>query len=109
MQDHRSQGRDSERPDTDARKEVTNDEQDQAIEFAVLVLILSRHPAQLTLAELIREVADDPEEFLQVDAINRAVRDLAGVGLLNRNGEFLVPSQAALWMDKLTNAWDEDE
>jgi hypothetical protein len=109
MQDHRSHGRNSERPDSDVRKEATTDEQDKAIEFAVIALILSRHPAQLTLAELIREVADDPSQFPQVDAINCAVRDLCGVGLLSRNGEFLVPSQAALRMDSLTNAWSENE
>ena len=105
MQGHRSHGRDHGRPDPDVRKEATNDEQDKAIEFAVIALILSRHPAQLTFAELVREVADDPSQFPQVDAIERAVRDLGGVGLLNRNGDFLVPSQAALRMDSLMNAW----
>lgn len=109
MQDHRSHGRDSERPDSDVRKEATTDEQDTAVETAVIALILDRHPAQLTLAELIREVADDPTQFPQVDAIERAVRDLGGVGVLNRNGEFLVPSQAALRMDKLTNGWSENQ
>lgn len=107
MQDHRSHGCDSERPDPDARNEATTDQQDTAVETAVLALVLSRHPAQLTLAELIREVADDPDEFRQVDAINRAVRDLGGVGLLNRNGEFLVPSQAALRFNHLTGTWGE--
>lgn len=105
MQDHRSHGRDCERPDSDVRKEATTEQQDRAIEAAVLALILSRHPAQLTLAELVRELADDPGEFRQVDAIKRAVRDLGGAGVLNRNGDFLVPSQAALRMDELTNAW----
>ncbi len=104
MHDHRSHGRDSQRSNYDVRNEATTDEQDTAIELAVIALILFRHPAQLTLAELIREVADDPRQFWQVDAIERAVRDLGGVGLLNRNGEFLVPSQAALRMDVLTNA-----
>lgn len=103
MQDHRNHGRDSERPDSDVRKEATTDEQDIAVETAVIALILDRHPAQLTLAELIREVVDNPGEFAQVDAVERAVRDLGGVGLLNRNGEFLVPSQAALRMDKLSS------
>ncbi len=109
MQDHRSHGRDSERPDSDVRKEATTSEQDKAIEFAVLALILYRHPAQLTLAELTREVADDPNEFLQTDAVERAVGDLGRVGLLNRNGDFVIPSQAALRMDSLTNAWSENQ
>jgi hypothetical protein len=104
MQGHRRGGRDSQRPDSEVRKEATNEEQDAAVESAVIALILSRHPAQLTLDELIREVAQDPEEFRQVDAIERAVRDLGGVGLLNRNGEFLVPSQAALRLWSLVDA-----
>ncbi|MGD9737319.1 MAG: hypothetical protein AB7V58_17180 [Solirubrobacterales bacterium] len=106
MQSHRSHGCDSEHPDPDTRNEATTVQRDTAIETGVLALVLSRHPAQLTLAELIREMADDPGEFRQVDAINRAVRDLGGVGLLNRNGEFLVPSQAALRFNRLTHSWE---
>lgn len=101
MQDHRRAGRDSQRPDSDVRKEATTDEQDAAIEGAVIGLILLRHPAQLTVVELTREVAANPDDFRQGDAVERAVRDLGRVGLLNRNGEFLVPSQAALRMAEL--------
>ncbi len=107
MQSHRSHGCDTEHPDPDVRNEATTVQQDAAVETAVLALILTRHPAQLTLAELVREVADDPDEFRQVDAIHRAVRDLGGVGLLNRNGEFLVPSQAALRFNHLSRSWGE--
>jgi len=105
MPSHRSHGCDSEHPDSDTRNEATTVQQDTAIETGVLALVLSRHPAQLTLAELVREMADDPDEFRQVDAINRAVRDLGRVGLLNRNGEFLVPSQAALRFNHLSRSW----
>lgn len=105
MQDHRSHGRACERSISTLRKEATTDERDTAVEAAVIVLILSRHPAQLTLAELVRELAGDPAEFAQVDGVERAVRDLAGVGLLNRSGEFVIPSQAALRLDRLTDAW----
>jgi hypothetical protein len=108
MHDHRSPERDSERLDSDDRKEATTDEKDKAIESAVLALILYRHPAQLTIEELTREVADDPSQFLQVDALERAVGDLRRVGLVNRNGDFVIPSQAALRMDSLTNAWSEN-
>lgn len=105
MQDHRSHGCDSERPHPHTRKEATTVQRDTAVETGVLALILARHPAQLTLAELIREMADDPDEFRQVDAIHRAVRDLGGVGLLHRNGDFLVPSQAALRFNHLSGSW----
>ncbi len=96
MQDHRSKGRDCERPHIDVRKEATTAEQDTAIESAVIALMLSRHPSQLTLEELSRELVSDADDFRQLDAIHRAVAALGGVGLLNRNGSFLVPSQAAL-------------
>lgn len=104
MHDHRSHGRDSERPDSDVRKEATTAEQDEMVELAVLAVVFDRHPALLTLAELTRQVADEPEEFMQGDAVERAVRDLGGVGLLHRNGELIVPSQAALRFSKLINS-----
>jgi hypothetical protein len=47
--------------------------------------------------ELIREIATDPEDFGKQDGIERAIRDLAGVGLLHRHhGPFILPSRAAL-------------
>lgn len=106
MQDHRSHGRDRERPYTDVRKEATTETQDAAIECAVLALVLARHPAQLTLAELTRELADDPAEFMQADAIERAVGALHRTALLHRNGEFVVPSQATLCFDRIISRWD---
>lgn len=109
MQDHRSHGCDSVHPRPDARKEATTVQQDTAVETGVLAIVLSRHPAQLTLAELIRELADEPDEFRQVDAIRRAVRDLGGVGLLHRNGEFVLATQAALRFNRLTCSWEQGQ
>lgn len=105
MQDHRSHGRDCERPHSDVRKEATTKAQDEAIECAVLLVVLDRHPAQLTLAELAREVADDPDEFKQVDAVERAVGDLSRAGILHRNGEFVLPSQTTLRFAHLVDHW----
>ena len=50
----------------------------------------------MTVEELIADVAADPRQFAERDAVERAVRDLARAGLLHRNGEFAVPSRAAL-------------
>lgn len=74
---------------------------DDAVEAAVLRQLLLLHPAQVTVDELIVDLAADPEEFAERDAIARAVRDLARAGLLHRNGEFAVPSRAALRFDEL--------
>lgn len=76
-------------------------EEDARTEAAVLRWLLSLHPALVTFEELLREVASEPEDFAQRDAIDRAVRDLVTAGLAHRNGEFVIPSHAALRLDRL--------
>lgn len=76
-------------------------EEDAVTESAVLQHLLSLHPTQITVAELIREIAADPQSFSQRDSIERAVRDLAGAGLVHRNAEFVLPSRAALRFNEL--------
>lgn len=71
------------------------------MESAVLQQLLVLHPVQLTLAELAREVTDDPEQFAQRDAVERAVRELAAAGLVHRGNDFVVPTRAALRFDEL--------
>jgi hypothetical protein len=79
-------------------------EDDARTEAAVLRWLLALHPAQITFAELLREVCEEPEDFAQRDAIERAVRDLVAAGLVHRHGEFVVPSRAALRFDELERA-----
>jgi hypothetical protein len=79
----------------------TTAEEDAAVEAAVLRQLLARHPAQVVFDELLREIAVDPDDFAQRDAVERAVRDLAAAGLLHRREEFVVPSRAALRFDEL--------
>jgi hypothetical protein len=74
---------------------------DRGVENAVLQRVIEVHPAQLTVAELVRELAGEDPEFAERDAIERAVRDLSGVGLLHRNDEFLMPTRAALRYSEL--------
>lgn len=74
---------------------------DTALEAAVLSQLLALHPVQLTLAELIREVAGEPAGFEQSDAVERAVRQLTAAGLAHRNGDVVLPSRAALRMEEL--------
>jgi len=76
-------------------------QEDARTEAAVLRWLLSLHPVQVTFEELLREVSEDPEDFAQSDAIDPAVRDLVSAGLAHRNGEFVVPSRAALRLDEL--------
>lgn len=76
-------------------------EEDSVMERAVLQQLLVLHPLQITVEELLREMAVDPENFAERDAIERAVRELAAAGLLRRPGDLAVPSRAALRFDEL--------
>jgi hypothetical protein len=75
---------------------MSPDREDRIIQSAVLLNAVVLHPVQVTEAELIREVAVDPDEFGQRDGIERAVRDLVSVALLHRHGAFVLPTRAAL-------------
>jgi predicted transcriptional regulator len=68
---------------------------DAATQSAVLQLVLVLHPSALSFEELVRELGDDR------DAVERAVADLAGTGLLHRKESFVVPTRAALRFDEL--------
>jgi hypothetical protein len=74
---------------------------DAEVEATVLRQLLLLHPTQVTVEELIRDIAADPEEFAERDAIERAVRDLTRSGLVHRNGEFAIPARAALRFNAL--------
>lgn len=68
--------------------------QDQPTQRAVLSLALNAHPKSLTIPDLAREID-------QGDAVERAVRELVGVGLLDCQGISVRPSAAALHFDRL--------
>jgi len=74
---------------------------DATTEAAVLRQLLALHPVQLTLEDLVREVAGDSDEFAAKDAVERAVRELIATGLIHRSGEVVLPRRAALRFDEL--------
>jgi hypothetical protein len=67
----------------------------------VLAFVLAEHPDQLTVSELARELSKGSNSFAESDAIECAVRDLVGSGLLHCNGEFVLPTRAALRFDRI--------
>ncbi len=75
--------------------------QDATIEAAVLRQLLALYPVQLTVEELAREIGGEGADFAQTDAVERAVGELVAAGLAHRGGEVLLPSRAALRLDKL--------
>jgi hypothetical protein len=79
----------------------TTHEADQATEAAVMRTVLDIHPTPLTVAELMRELSGEQPEFAERDAIERAVRDLTGSGLLHHRQELLMPTRAALRFSEL--------
>jgi DNA-binding IclR family transcriptional regulator len=79
----------------------TNEAADAATEAAAILHLLYVHPAQLTIAELIRELGGEAPGFAERDAIERAARDLVAVGLLHRHDDLLTPTRAALRLSEL--------
>jgi DNA-binding HxlR family transcriptional regulator len=75
--------------------------EDENFESAVLRQLLDLHPTRLTVAELTRELGGDHGGFAESDALERAVRDLAAVGLVHRSEEFVAPTRAALRFSEL--------
>jgi len=68
--------------------------QDQpTVERAVLGLVLDAHPKSLTIPEVARQIGGD--------AVESAVRDLVGVGLLECHRGSIQPTAAALRFDRL--------
>ncbi len=71
-----------------------NRTEDDRAQRAVLSLVLHEHPTLLASDEVEREIGPG-------DAIQRAMRDLTGVGLLRREGTTVLPTRAALHFDRL--------
>lgn len=78
----------------------STEEQDAATESAVLQLVLALHPAPLTLGEVTREMGAGANAAHR-DAVERAVGDLEGAGLLRRRDDLVLPTRAALRFDEL--------
>lgn len=62
---------------------------------ALVDALLALYPAQLTLAELARELAGPAAET------EDAARRLVAGGLVHRHGEFLFPTRATLYLSDL--------
>ncbi len=88
-------------PDDKAPRALTNAAEEERDQRAVLALLVAEHPTQLTVADLLREMAPDKADFAETDRIERAVRDLGGVGLIHREGDTARPTRAALRFDQL--------
>lgn len=76
--------------------------EDAKVESAVLAFLLSEHPDhQLTIPEVSRALNARPGDFGSEDAIERAIRELVGAGLLHCRGGFVLPTRAAIYFARL--------
>jgi hypothetical protein len=72
----------------------------------ILVEVVERHPARLTVDELALRIVSDPDDEREVETATEAVRDLRRACLVRyRNDDKLVePTQAALRAHELLTA-----
>jgi hypothetical protein len=80
----------------------TNAGEDTRVEAAVMQRVLDLHPTRITLDELVRDLAGEDAGFGARDEIERAIRELAGAGLLHAgDGDFVSPTRAAVHYGEL--------
>lgn len=87
--------------DREARDPVSPAAEDAFVERAVLAFLLNQHPDSLTLPEVSLTLNVDPGDFASEDAVERAVRELVGGGLLHCLGGFVLPTRPALYFARL--------
>jgi hypothetical protein len=75
--------------------------EDAKVEQAVLAFLLDEHPNRLSVLEASLALNADPGDFDGEDAVERAIRELVGAGLLHCQGGFLAPTRAALYFWRL--------
>ena len=75
--------------------------EDAKAERVVLAFLLEEHPSRLTIPELSRALNAEPGGFDTNDAVERAVRELDGAGLVHSRGGFATPTRAALYFARL--------
>lgn len=75
------------------RSNHADDIRDQAV---VLTFVLTVNPDHLTIPQLARALESDAKTLKRPDSVERAVRDLVGVGLIVIDGGQVQPTPAAL-------------
>lgn len=89
------QDKPSSQGDEPERRRISDE--DAMVGRAVLSLVVSMYPARFTIVELARQLSKDPAD----SAVERAVRDLVGAGLLHCDGRRIMATQIALNLDRL--------
>ena len=86
---------------TDRGCDLPSTESDDArAQRAVLAVVFDQHPAQLTICELAQEIHQG-HDFAAGDAVERAIRDLVGAGVLRCQGVSVLPTRATVHLNRL--------
>jgi hypothetical protein len=81
--------------------------EDERLEWVVLENVLKEHPTQLTEAEIVLARCRAEGDFAEVDAVERALKELVGAGLLRREGRSFLPTRPALVFYRLSVEFNE--
>lgn len=73
------------------------DEEDAAVQTALLNHVLDEHPSLLRRADLIRELSVKADDWAHRDLIERAIAQLVQRGLLDYLDDFVVPTRPAVY------------
>jgi len=76
-------------------------EADRKTEAAVLAFLLDEYPNRLTIPEVGWAMNPRGPQFAEGDAVERAVRELVGAGLLRCDGGLVAPTRPALYCHRL--------
>ena len=74
---------------------------DRKVEWTVLGYLLDADPDRFTIPEVSRAMNTGMTGFSSEDAVERAIRQLVGAGLLHCCGGFILPTRAALYFWRL--------
>ncbi len=70
----------------------------------VLRHVLDEHPTPLRVGDLVRELSDEPGEFMADDLVRLAVRELEKGGLLQcPAGDLVLPTRQAVYYDDIAS------
>lgn len=79
-----------------ARSKRSTHAQDIRDQAVVLTFVLALNPRHLTIPDLARSLNAEPRDFKRPDAVERAVRELTGVGLVEIDSGLVRPTAAAI-------------
>lgn len=71
-------------------------EEDGAVQGALLRHVLDEHPTLLRQSDLLREFLEGEESWAGRDRIERAIAELVKLGLLERLHDYVLPTRPAL-------------